>query len=595
VRKWSPALDLLRDGQSPPPHRLRRDLAATSGHGLQLLDIAGELEQELERVFPVRGVEPIIQMVFFLVRQHFEGHIVTTTALAAAARIPYATAIRRIEALENNGLIVRHARTRTGRSFSLHPSPKLLRAWCEYARRLQQIAVRAANAGTDRADSREYFFAHSYMRSRAIAPPSTARLPASIRPRLRILVHADPTFMAMNQLKRQFEQAMGVPISNVALSIDRLRVEALRGAQLSESPYDLIAVDLPWIGEFATRGVLQPLDLWIARDEVDASDFYASAWQGARYAGAQYGIPIQATPELLFYRTDLFEQCGIDPPRRTDDVLRAAARLHQPHRGLYGVAWNAARGTPLGHSFLMMLAAFGEPVIPFRTLADGFEPDVGPGETPLPMINTLAGLEVAEYMRALLAVSPPNILNMSWYERIRSYSLGQVGMAYGYTLLAPYFEHQASCPAHNHTGFLPHPAGPHGAPIAPVGGYVLGIPKNLAEGRKEAAWQALCFVTSAEAAKLYVLNGSLVTSRLSVAADPEVQCISRLFGEVDAMNRDDLLQFWPRPPISQIPAIIAICGEELYAMLLGRASPAKALARAQDRAERAMRDQGPQQ
>lgn len=428
------------------------------------------------------------------------------------------------------------------------------------------------------------------MRARAITPPAIAKLPAGIRPPLRILVHADPSFMAMDQLKRQFEQVMGLPISNVALSIDRLRLEALRSAELPEARYDLIAVDLPWIGEFATREVLQPLDYWIERDGIDATDFYAAAWQGARYGGAQYGIPIQATPELFFYRRDLFEEYGIDPPRTTDDVLRAAARLHQPHRGLYGVAWNAARGTPLGHSFLMMLAAFGQPLIRFRALADGFEPDVEPGKAPRPMIDTPAGLHVAEYMRALLAVSPPNIWNMSWYERIRAYSLGQVGMAYGYTLLAPYFEHSEDCPAHNHTGLLPHPSGPRAAPIAPVGGYVLGIPKNLAEERKEAAWQALRFVTSSEAAKLYVLNGSLVTSRISVAADPDVQRISPLIGEVDAMNRDGLLQYWPRPPIPEIPAITTICGEELYAMLLGRASPADALARAQDRADRAMRD-----
>lgn len=559
-------------------------------HGLRLLDVAGELEQELERIFPVRGIEPVLQMAMFLVRRHLEGRIVTTTTLAAAARIPYATAIRRIEAMENDGLILRRARTRTGRSFSLHPSPKLIRAWCEYARRLERIAARAAEADDGETDSREYFFGRSYMRSRAITPPAVAALPASIRQPLRMLIHADPSFMAMDHLKRQFEQVMGIAISNVALSIDRLRLEALRSADLAEARYDLIAVDLPWIGEFATRGVLRSLDHWIDRDGIDATDFYAAAWQGARYGGRQYAIPIQATPELFFYRRDLFAEYGIDPPRTTDDVLRAAARLHQPHRGLYGVAWNAARGTPLGHSFLMMLAAFGQPLIRFRALADGFEPDLRTGETLRPMIDTPAGLQVVDYMRALLAVSPPNIWSMSWYERIRSYSQGQVGMAYGYTLLAPYFEHSEDCPAHNHTGLLPHPSGPRAAPIAPVGGYVLGIPKNLAEDRKEAAWQALRFVTSPEAAKLYVLNGSLVTSRISVTTDPEVQRMSPLIGEVDTMNRDGLLQYWPRPPIPEISAITTICGEELYAMLRGRASPEEALARAQARADQAMRD-----
>jgi multiple sugar transport system substrate-binding protein len=40
----------------------------------------------------------------------------------------------------------------------------------------------------------------------------------------------------------------------------------------------------------------------------------------------------------------------------------------------------------------------------------------------------------------LLDYSPPDILSMSWYERVRPYAAGKVAMAYGYTLLAPYFE-----------------------------------------------------------------------------------------------------------------------------------------------------------
>jgi multiple sugar transport system substrate-binding protein len=46
----------------------------------------------------------------------------------------------------------------------------------------------------------------------------------------------------------------------------------------------------------------------------------------------------------------------------------------------------------------------------------------------------------------LLDYSPPDILSMSWYERVRPYAAGKVAMAYGYTLLAPYFELDETCP-----------------------------------------------------------------------------------------------------------------------------------------------------
>ena len=163
-------------------------------------------------------------------------------------------------------------------------------------------------------------------------------------------------------------------------------------------------------------------------------------------------------------------------------------------------------------------------------------------------------------------------------------------MAYGYTLLAPYFELDESCAAYGNTGYVPHPHGPQGAPIAPVGGYVLCIPANLAEDRIQDTVEALVAFTSPEAQKLYAQNGSRTAPRYSVGADPEVRRLSPIFELVDQMSWRDELQFWPRPPIPQISEIIQICGHELHDMLRGVVTPSEALGRAQSRAEIAMRE-----
>ena len=56
------------------------------------------------------------------------------------------------------------------------------------------------------------------------------------------------------------------------------------------------------------------------------------------------------------------------------------------------------------------------------------------------------------------------------------------------------------------------------------------------------------------------------------------------------MSWRDELQFWPRPPIPQIAALIQICGEEFHDMLRRRVTVGEALRRAQERAEAALRD-----
>ena len=114
-----------------------------------------------------------------------------------------------------------------------------------------------------------------------------------------------------------------------------------------------------------------------------------------------------------------------------------------------------------------------------------------------------------------------------------------------------------------------HPFGPGGSPIAPVGGYAMAIPANIAPERLAAAADALIMFTSPEAQKLYIQNGSRTNPRYSVSADPEVRRSSSIFEAVDGMSWRDELQFWPRPPVPEISDIISICGEELHDMLRG--------------------------
>ncbi|NKB28004.1 MAG: extracellular solute-binding protein [Rhodobacteraceae bacterium] len=575
--------DIQKNADPQASEPVRTGIAAASD--LDVLSFLSAFTSEVDTALSTSMPNPFLNMAMFLIRSHGEGRVVTASTLINASDVPYATGRRKLEEMTNAGLIEQRPRTRSGKTFSLHPSVTLLENWDRFATRI----VRLAGQHLKTSAGRDYYFGGSYLAAQSIKPPQVLAEPLALPGGVRILVHGDPTFMVMENLKRQFEQVVGVKINQRAFSIDRLHEEALLNAGRKISRYDIIAVDLPWIGEFAEKEILLPLDAVLDTERLDPSDFHTAGWKGAHWGGRPYGVPSQTTPELLFYRKDWFAEAGIEPPTTTDEVLAAAEKLHDPRHGRYGVAWNAARGTALGHEFMMACAACGQPVINLAPIAGGFDADVASRGDLVPTIDTAAALEAAEYLKSLLEFSPPDILSMSWYERIRPYAAGKVAMAYGYTLLAPYFELDTASPAHGQTGYLPHPAGPSGAQIAPVGGYVLGIPANLPEERRAAAAEALIAFTSPEAQKLYVQSGSRTSPRYSVGADPEVRGLSTIFEAVDAMSWRDELQFWPRPPIPQISDIIAICGQEMHDMLRGITSPRHALSKAQERAETIMK------
>lgn len=552
---------------------------------LELLSFLENFSDELEDTFELIMPDAHLRMALHLMQGHFEAKTVTPTSLIGASRVPYATANRRMKEMIEAGLIEQRPRTRTGKSFSMHPSEKLLAQWVQISGRLRRLVeAHFAQSGTSQG-SKDYYFGGSYAAAQSIPPLRVQTEPLKLQGGLRVLAHGDPTFMVMENLKRQFEQVIGAPINQRAFSIDRLREEALRNAERAVSRYDIIAVDLPWIGEFAERNVLMPLNKALDLARLDPADFHTAGWKAAHWGGQAYGVPAQTTPELLFYRRDLFAEAGLEPPSTTAGLLHAASVLHNPRRGNYGIAWNAARGTALGHTVLMTMADFGQPVLDLPEVAGGFGTEHLAERRYRVTIDTDKGLRAAEFLLELLKYSPPDILSMSWYERVRPYAAGSIAMAYGYTLLAPYFELDETSPAHGQTGYLPHPAGPDARPIAPVGGYVMGIPANLPPERVAGAVEALAVFTSPQAQKLYVQNGSRTNPRYSVGADPEVRRASPIFEAVDGMSWRDELQFWPRPPVPEISEIIQICGEEFHDMLRGIIPPREALRRAQSRAD----------
>lgn len=438
----------------------------------------------------------------------------------------------------------------------------------------------------------DYFFGSSYGESGTIPPPTPLSAKLGLQNELRILVHADPTFMAMNVLKRQFEGLFGINISSRALSIDRLREEILANADRKSSRYDIVACDLPWFGELAEKGILLPINDLIRESGTELTDFHKVALASARHRGVQYGLPVQTTPELLCVRRDLCDSAGIGVPYTIQDTLDTARMLHNRAQGRAGIAWNAARGTPLGHTFMFVMGAMGQPFLNLAREGDGFDAEWLEGENYRPMLQSDQAYAAAEYLRELLDFSPVSILSMSWYERARAYADGQVAMAYCATLLAPLFELNADSPAFGVTDFLPHPYGPGGRPIAPVGGYALAIPSNVEPDRIGPIWTALQSFTSPETIKLYIENGSVVSPRFSVSMDPEIRRISPVISIVDGMARMGILQYWPRPPVPEITDLITIIGGELHDMLQGAVSVDQALANAQNRSDAVVRARG---
>jgi multiple sugar transport system substrate-binding protein len=95
-------------------------------------------------------------------------------------------------------------------------------------------------------------------------------------------------------------------------------------------PPDVFLINYRTFGQYAARGVLEPLDERLAgSDSIKVDDFYQTALDAFRYRGRTlFGLPQNAASVVVYYNQDQFDRYGVPRPRTgwTWDEFAAAAR-----------------------------------------------------------------------------------------------------------------------------------------------------------------------------------------------------------------------------------------------------------------------------
>ena len=561
---------------------------------ISLLDLLEQVRDPTEKWFESIQPDAVWNMIVYLMRRHYTGKLVTPTSLARAANVPYATAVRRMNDMLADGLLIRRPRTKSGRSDSLHPSPELIRRAFACAYEVKTSIARSLGRNVE--DANSFYLGASHLSASIIPPPTALRHRPKTGGALRVALYDDPSFSITGSLREEISRLMDGKVSFDVFPMDELRRRILDDASRPTSTYDIVQVNLPWVGEFSENEILLPLDELIETSNVNRADFHPAEWEGARNRGHQRAIPLHTAPQLFFCRRDMFEAVGVELPSTTDQVLAAARKLHVPKEGVFGVAWNGAAKTPVGQSYIQFLADFGQPVLNLRPVPGGYDATHVEGEEYRPLVSSHCGRMTAEFMMELLEVSPPNVLDLPLGQASVVFGSGKAAMAYEFANRASRFEFDDNSPARGNVSYLPHPIGARETGplrrkhVSPIGGFVLGMQSNINPKRREFAWHSLLWLTSPEVMKLLVTHGGIVSPRFSVAADPEVRTLSPVIAAVDEMAKRGELRLWPRPPVAEYQKIMDILGEEIHAMLRRDKSIKAALNKAQDRIDKMMRD-----
>lgn len=329
--------------------------------------------------------------------------------------------------------------------------------------------------------------------------------------------------------------------------------------------FDLLAVDVIWIQEFARAGWVQDLDHLLPPTERDA--FFPAGIRAATFNERLHAIPWYMDAGVLYYRRDLLERYGFTPPRTWPDLVRITRTIldREQDPNLKGFVWQGKQYEGLVCTALEFIWGHG----------GDLQADHRDAET---------GAALA-FMRTLIeeGISPGLVTTADEEATRHLFGTGRAIFMRNWPYAWSLFQQEGS-PMQGKVGLAPLPSFP-GYPSASVlGGWMLAVPR-LAAHPKEAA-DLIRFLTSAEIQRKLALLVGYTPTRRALFQDESLLRVQPSLADLYQV----FLAARPRPVTPYYLTLSQVWQPKLSAVLVGTQTPHAAMTSARRQISRIVAD-----
>ncbi len=330
--------------------------------------------------------------------------------------------------------------------------------------------------------------------------------------------------------------------------------------------FDVLSMDVIWVPEFARAGWLRDLSHLVP--EPQREEFFPGPMQAVTYREKLWAVPWYIDAGLLYYRKDLLEKHGFEPPRTWAELISISKAITAKEPDTYGFIWQGKQYEGLVCNVLEYMWSNrgnvlreGRPVLasPENIEALGFMRDLIVRHKVTPELVTTAIEEPTRHIfgngNAVFLRNWPYAWNI--FEKEGSAIKGKVGVS-----VLPAFE-----------------GGEHAATL---GGWQLGI--NRYSRNPEAAERLVRFLTSPSAQKTLALTIGYKPTRKSLYEDRELRAEQPFIAGL----YDVFMHARPRPVSPYYMMMTQAMQPEFSAAISGMKTPEEALRDAQKELKRIM-------
>ena len=395
----------------------------------------------------------------------------------------------------------------------------------------------------------------------------------------------------MQKLTKNFEAANpDIKVKWVTLEEGVLRQRVTTDIATKGGQFDIMTIGMYETPIWGKKGWLKELKTDAA---YDANDLLPAMRSGLSVDGKMFAAPFYGESSMLMYRKDLTDKAGITFAERPtwDQVRDAAAKIHDPKNGVYGICLRGKPGWGDNAAFLTtMVNTFG---------GQWFDMKWKPQLETKPWKDA-----ITFYVDMLTKYGPPGSSANSFNEILALYNEGKCGMWIDATIAASFITDPKQSKVADKVAFAQAPT-----KVTPKGAnwlwaWALAIPAGTSKA--DAAQKFVSWATSKEYIELVAkTNGwaSVPTgTRKSTYANPEFQKAAKFASAeklaIDTANPND--STLPKSPyvgvqfaaIPEFQAIGTAVGQQMSAALAGKTSVDAALKAGQVAAEREMKKAG---
>lgn len=329
-----------------------------------------------------------------------------------------------------------------------------------------------------------------------------------------ILLPQASQFRAHEKRLADFEEKTGIKAVYTYVPYGQVRDKITTEAVAGSSAFDVVCYQDSWGPSLSLY--LEPIDAMLSRDGIDMNSYPQAYRQGSQIDGKTFGLPIRGHPQMLFYRKDLLEAAGVQPPTTWDEVVSVADAV-QKQSGVPGLAMYYGKGNGQQNLFLWLNYLWGKG-------SDIFSEDYSQTR-----FTEDAGMEATQqYLDLLLKhkVAAPGSVQFTEGDAVNSVAQGNSAMVMVWWWVYSVLTGDKSTLKAEQVGFAPMPKYADGKPVS----YALSLPFAVSalSKQKDAAWEFLKWVSRPELEQACAIDKSdpdtadIVVTHTASFLDPKV-------------------------------------------------------------------------